>query len=108
MAKTTERHKRETAAIAGAVNDVSREAVRQASVLSLYAPEVAQEVRAGSKSLWREYRALRGDPRVGLFVMVMPEVRDLIRAAAERYKLTMADIVTFAVTQIFGESSEAG
>jgi hypothetical protein len=105
MTTARERHARETASIAGlAAGGVSRESVRKTQrALEKFGEPCKAAMLAGEVSANKAYRWSKGDRRVGLHVMVSPELRFSLRVEAARRGVTVAEIVNAALTQIFGE-----
>lgn len=104
-----DRHTRESAARAGAISGISREMVRRFNVVrQTYGPDVADRVTAGELSLHRLHAEAIGDRRVGLFVKIPAELRDAIRRVAEMAGVSMTELLTETLTQLFGESIAEG
>lgn len=104
MAKSTARHERETAAIAGKLYGVNRDYVRMSKVCEReLSPEQLQAIRDGHVNLKAAYNWLRGETRVGVHVLVQPELREAINTEAARRGITRQALLEYYLTQIFGE-----
>ena len=127
MSASTNRHSRESAAMAGAVYGVSRETVRKSKRLKELAeqtesPDLAEaatllraRVASGSWSLERAYQYLFGDDRIPLYLKVSPILDERLREVAAQAGCSRQQAVRALLyvalmqdcpTQIFGDGSE--
>lgn len=66
--------------------------------------EIAKaEIAAGKITIPQVYNWLRGETRVGVHILVEPELRDAINAEATRRGITRQALLEVLLTQIFGE-----
>jgi hypothetical protein len=94
------RHDREwTAKAARAAGGGSREGVRQAVIVKTYAPELADQVMAGTLSLNVAYRQVIGDDRVPLYLKLDKDTDDLIRMVAAAAGVSRQQIVLAVIKQ---------
>ena len=103
-----DRHDRESAAKAAhAVGGGCREGVRQAKIVARHAPEVAQEVLAGTVSLNVAYRQVIGDDRVPMYLKLDKDTDEIIRLMGSELGLSRQQVVLAIIAQWIG-SRRAG
>lgn len=102
MAKSTERHARETMAKAGAIMDVSRETVRKVRLVSQYFIDGEEVMMSGEYTATELYNLAKGDTRAALYVKIPRYLKEKLRAAAQERGETINECITDILTQIFG------
>ena len=116
MAKSTERHARETASKAAAVFGGNREGVRKARIIKVLRPDLFQIMQDGGDiNTDQAYREAIGDKRVGISAQVAPQARDMLNDICSDWECDQAEVLTAMIctawmnkegitnpTQIFG------
>jgi hypothetical protein len=103
MAKSTERHQRETMARAASMAGASRENTRKAGTIQRTFIDGRDAIMSGEHSVNALYKLARGDDRVGVHLLVDVWLRDAINSAAKANGMSRQDYLTALLTQIFGE-----
>ena len=106
MSESTERHARERLAVIGESMSVSRESIRKAGKVNEYFSDAKDLIMSGEMRVNKMFRLMKahseGDHRVGVYLQVQPETREIIREVAKREGLTMSQMVEGLITQIYG------
>ena len=101
MAKSTERHKRERLAKLGDKFSISAEQIRRAGIAKANFSDAEELMQSGEMSVNRLYKLAKGDRRVGLHIMIPPELRERIKQSAKDNGATVNELLTEVLTKIF-------
>ena len=104
--RTRARHAREVNAIIAKLSDISRETVRKFEILqNTCSEEMLQKLEAGEMRINYAYRLVTGGDhgKCGLFVKIPEGLRRRLREESLDRGITMSELVTEHLTQIFGE-----
>ena len=101
MAKSTERHKRESRSKISELMNVSAETTRKAGVISRFFTDGSEAMASGEHKVNSLYKLAKGDSRVGLHILIEPELRERLKAQAKAQGVTVQELVSETLTKIF-------
>jgi hypothetical protein len=93
MAKSTERHSRERLAVIAKSLAISAEQVRKAGIIRRTFSDGPEALTSGKYRVNKLFKMAKGDSRVGLHVLIEPEIRDAIKASAQIRGITVNEWV---------------
>ena len=101
MSKSTERHKRESRSKIAELMNVSAETVRKAGTVSSFFADGSEAMASGKYKVNSLYKLAKGDTRVGLHILIEPELRAKLKAQAKAEGVTVQELASEALTKIF-------
>ena len=101
-AKVRARHAREAGSISAKSADVSRETYRKGVIVLTTFSDAGDKIKKGDESIDSLYRKTRGDETVGINIRVPYELRERIKAEADRRGVTMTSLLIDYLTQLLG------
>ena len=101
MSKSTERHKRESRSKIAELMNVSAETVRKAGTVSSFFADGSEAMASGQYKVNSLYKLAKGDTRVGLHILIDPELRTKLKAQAKAQGITVQELINETLTKIF-------
>ena len=101
--ESKDRHERETLSKIGKPLHVSRETIRKCGVVMNTFSDGEELIKSGKYRADKLYRLAIGDNRASLYVKIPQGLKETLKAEAKSLDVTMGDLITYYLTQIFGE-----
>jgi hypothetical protein len=101
MAKSKDRHKKESLAIIASQLAVSAETARKCRVVNRTFSDGEELLMSGRYRVDKLYKLAKGDKRVGLHILINPELREAIKMQARENGISVTELINNILTKIF-------